>query len=98
VKPHSFHPQAAEEYAAAAAYYAAIQLELGGRFYDEVESLIHDIRCDPARFRLFDAPARRHLGSRFPYAVIYLDQPDRIWIVAVMHCKRRPGYWRQRLG
>jgi hypothetical protein len=30
--------------------------------------------------------------------VIYLDQPERVWIVAVMHFKRKPGYWKQRLG
>ena len=28
---------------------------------------------------------------------IYEDQPDRIWIVAVAHLSRRPGYWAQRL-
>jgi hypothetical protein len=33
----------------------------------------------------------------FPYAFIYLDQPDRVWIVATMHMKREPGYWRQRM-
>jgi len=30
VKPYAFHPQAAEEYAQAAQYYAAIAPELGG--------------------------------------------------------------------
>lgn len=91
MKPHSFHPEAEEEYAEAARYYAAIQPELGGRFYDEIERLINDIRRESGRFRLFEPPARRHLGNTFPYVVIYLDQPDRVWIVAVMHCKRRPG-------
>lgn len=33
----------------------------------------------------------------FPYAVIYLEQADVIWIVAVMHFKRNPIYWKQRL-
>ena len=97
MKPHSFHPQAAEEYAAAAQYYSDIQPQLGGRFYDEIERLITYIREHPDRFRLFDPPARRHRSTVFPYAVIYLEQPDRIWIVAVMHGKRRPGYWHQRL-
>lgn len=97
MKPHAFHPEAAEEYAEAAAFYARISLELGGRFYDEMERLIDDIRRYPERFRLFNPPARRHFSDVFPYAVIYLDQPDRVWIVAVMHFKRRPGYWKQRL-
>ena len=46
---------------------------------------------------MFDPPARRHFGTRFPYAVVYLDLPDRVWIVAVMHFKQRPGYWAERL-
>ena len=40
MKPHIFHPEAAEEYAEAARYYAAIQPELAGRFYDAVEEVI----------------------------------------------------------
>jgi hypothetical protein len=38
------------------------------------------------------------LARGFPYVVVYLDEPERVWIVAVMHAKRRPGYWRERLG
>jgi len=59
----------------AAEYYARIRAELGGRFYDELEGMILDIRRQPDRFRLFDAPARRHFSDVFPYAVIYLDEP-----------------------
>ena len=50
MKPHAFHPAAGEEYAAAAEYYARIGPELGGRFYDESERLIRDIRSHPYRF------------------------------------------------
>lgn len=37
MKPHWFHPEADEEYAHAAQEYAALNAELGGRFYDEIE-------------------------------------------------------------
>ena len=86
MKPHAFHPEAAEEYANAANYYTQIYPELGGRFYDE-----------PKRFRRFDPPAQRHFSNVFPYAVIYVEQPDRIWILAMMHMKHRPGYWKSRV-
>jgi plasmid stabilization system protein ParE len=98
VKPHVFHPEAEEEYTEAAQYYARISPELGGRFFDEVEKLIQDVCHQPDRFRVFDPPARRHFSDVFPYAVIYLDQPEKVWIVAVMHFKRKPGYWKLRLG
>jgi hypothetical protein len=48
VKPHAFHPDAEGEYADAASYYARINPALGGRFYDEIERLIRDIRQQPS--------------------------------------------------
>jgi len=98
VKPHIFHPHAAEEYARAIEYYADIASELGIRFYDEIERLSREIRRQPDRFFRFSPPAQRALARKFPYSVVYLNQTDRIWIVAIMHAKRRPGYWRERLG
>jgi toxin ParE1/3/4 len=97
VKPHAFHPEASQEYTQAAEYYAAIAPELGGRFYDEIERLIDQVRRQPDRFLCVSPPARRALARKFPYSVVYLDEPDRVWIIAVMHAKRRPGYWRKRL-
>lgn len=50
MKPHSFHPEADEEYAKAAAYDANISLELGGRFYDEMERVIAEVCQAPVYF------------------------------------------------
>jgi plasmid stabilization system protein ParE len=97
VKPHRFHPAADAEYAAAATYYANIDSELGVRFYDEMERLIRDVRKQPERFWKFDPPVRRHRSTVFPYSVVFLDKSDHIWIVAMMHGKQHPDYWRKRL-
>ena len=91
------HAEADLEFADAVRYYAEISPELGVRFYREIERIIREVCAFPDRFYKFDPPARRLFSSEFPYAVIYLKQPDRVWIVAVMHMKRRPGYWRKRL-
>lgn len=40
---------------------------------------------------------RLHFTDRFPYGVIYVLEPDHVWIVALMHLHREPGYWRERL-
>ena len=98
MKPHTFHPDAGEEYARAVEYYADIAPELGSRFHDEIERLIREVRRRPERFFRFSPQAQRPLAYKFPYSLVYLDEPDRVWIVAVMHAKRRPGYWRERLG
>ena len=92
------HRDADEEFAGAIRYYSEIAPELGQRFYREMERLLLEICADPERFHRFDPPARRHFSRDFPYAVIFLAKTDFIWIVAVMHMKRRPGYWRERLG
>jgi hypothetical protein len=91
------HPQADEEFAAAFVYYTDIDPDLGFRFYRVIERLILDVCAYPDRYREFDPPARRHFSSEFPYGVVYMVKPDYVWIVAVMHMKRDPGYWRKRL-
>jgi len=97
VKPRTFHPEAEQEYTQAVEYYAAIRAELGNRFFDEIERLLGEVCVDPQRFAQIRPSVRRALARDFPYSVIYIDQPDRVWIVAVMHAKRRPGYWLRRL-
>jgi toxin ParE1/3/4 len=91
------HPEADEEFAEAVRYYAGISPELGVRFYQEMELWLREVCADPKRFRKFDPPARRHFGRHFPYAMVFVEKPECIWIMAVMHMKRRPGYWRERI-
>ena len=97
MKSHRFHPEADEEYAESAAHYANLSLELGGRFYDEVERAIADVCAAPSRFRRINGDVRRRLADGFPYAILYLDEPVSVWIVAVMPLKRDPNYWQHRL-
>jgi hypothetical protein len=42
-----------------------------------------EICQNPERYRLFDPPVRRRFSAIFPYAILYLDQPDRVVILAV---------------
>lgn len=95
---HAIHPEADAEFADAVRYYAEVDLRLGARFYREIERLIRAVCDKPDRFLRFSPPARRALSQEFPYSVVYLEQTDRVWIVAIMPMKRRPGYWRKRLG
>jgi plasmid stabilization system protein ParE len=97
VKAYVFHPEAEDEYIEATEYYKSVSPELADRFSSEVERLIEDIRQQPDLYRIYDNPARRHFSDVFPYAVIYLDRPDHVLILAVMHMKLRPRYWRERL-
>ena len=98
MKPYVFHREADEEFLEALRYYARISPELGGRFYDEMEKLLGDVRKAPLRYRVIRQPVRRHLSEIFPFALFYVDRPDDVWILAVAHFRRRPFYWMHRLG
>jgi len=99
VKGYSFHPEAAAEYEAAVDHYLAeAGAAVAARFVAEVEGLIERSRAWPEWSAGHVAGTRRAVLLKYPYAVVYLDHPERIRIVAVMHCARRPGYWRHRLN
>lgn len=98
MKPYRFHREADAESSEALRYYSGLSAELGGRFYDEIEEALADVRAHPVRFRLVEPPVRRRLLPSFPYALLYIDEADRIWVVAVAPLKRRPDYWKHRLA
>lgn len=92
-----FHREADAEYARAAQHYAEISPKLGQRFYRVIEELLLDIRTAPTRFRTILPPARRHFRKPFPYAVVFIDKPEYVWVIAVSPFKREPGHWHERL-
>lgn len=97
MKPVVFHPEARLELTAAGRTYAQMSPALAQRFYVEMDEVITEVCARPTLRRMFNPPARRHFGAVFPYAVVYIDRPAEVWIVAVMHFKQTPGYWRERL-
>jgi hypothetical protein len=40
---------------------------------------------------------RKCFVRRFSYTIFYLELAEQIWIAAVAHQRRRPGYWRNRM-
>jgi plasmid stabilization system protein ParE len=91
-----FHPEALAEFRAAAEYYEQQQTGLGARFANAVEMAVAHIEDAPESWRIIEDDIRRCLTKVFPYAVLYSIEPDNILIVAVMHCRREPDYWRNR--
>ncbi len=91
-----FHPEALTEYAEAVGYYADRRVELGQGLVDAIEDAIFQIRESPTRWWITDEEVRQYLVKKFPYGIIYSIEPDYILILAVMHCSREPGYWKER--
>ena len=94
--PHSFHPEAEAELEEASLFYESRMAGLGKFFAAEVERTIFLVREFPEAGSPIGPARRRVLVARFPYSVVYRQNPDSIVIVAVAHQRRRPGYWRRR--
>lgn len=94
--------EALDEANDAADWYEARRSGLGLAFVAELNACI-DLIADHSQVfpRLAGTDPhldiRRGLLSRFPYAVVFLELPDRIQVLAVAHTSRRPGYWLNRI-
>ena len=91
-----FHPEALAEYAEAVQYYVEQRAETAQLFVNAVEEAVYRIREFPERYAVIDEDVRRCMTRKFPYGILYVIEPDYILILAVMHCSRKPQYWKNR--
>ena len=97
MKPLILHPKAEAEFDAAIAYYEKQRSGLGLEFHAEIESAFARIQNNPLAFaQINQRGVRRCLIKRFPYSIFFLEFEDYLWVAAVAHQKRRPGYWAKR--
>lgn len=92
-----FHLEAQAEFEADICYYRERQPGLQYRFVSAVEEAIARILEHPNRWRMIESDVRRCLTRTFPYSVIYSVQGDVIFMIAIAHGSREPGYWKHRL-
>ncbi len=93
-----FHPDAARELEHSALYYESQGKGLGQRLLRQFELGLTQILERPDAWPpLVYLPIRRYLLRFFPYAIIYKNDPEILYILAVMHLSRKPGYWMNRL-
>jgi plasmid stabilization system protein ParE len=95
--PFLFHPEAREEIRGAIRWYRPQSLLASSEFRAAVSDAIRLIVGAPQRWPKYVYGTRRIVLQRFPFSVVYLDDPDLIIIVAIAHSKRRPGYWKGRV-
>ena len=91
-------PPARQEMLLAARWYDDREHGVGDRFLDEIRSSLLSIRDFPEASPPLDDTYRRKIVGVYSYGLIYRVDSLEITVVAVMHLKRRPGYWRKRLG
>lgn len=91
-----FHPEASEEVLEAARFYESRQEELGTRFLDALQKALDTIEYDPYIWKADKMGRRKYLVWKFPYIVIYKVLSSRLYVLAVAHTSRKPGYWKSR--
>jgi toxin ParE1/3/4 len=93
---YQFHAEASHEFLDAALFYESRLTGLGAAFVDEVQRSVDFIRERPSIGSPLGSRVRKVVVRRFPFAILYRHETDRILILAVAHQRRRPGYWRGR--
>jgi len=91
-----FHPEAEAEFNAAIDYYEDIEPGLGYDFSLEVYAAIQRAVEFPRAWAVLAGDVRRSLVKRFPFGILYSEEQDGIFIIAVMNLYREPGYWKLR--
>lgn len=92
------HLEARAELREAVEYYNDRESGLGREFLHEVRGVAGCIRTDPEAWPIFDGPTRIARLKRFhSYGIVFSIEGDEIFIHAVMHLSRKPGYWKKRL-
>jgi toxin ParE1/3/4 len=97
MKPVVFATEARDEFDAAASFYERQRVGLGEAFVAELQGAIQRIATTPLAFAVHGPTGtRKCVLRRFPYILYFLELDTCVWIAAVAHQRRRPGYWAQR--
>lgn len=89
---------ASEELTEAVRWYEERRPGWGGKLFDAVTRAIERIQVYPeiGPLRTGRLPSRELRVQGFPYKVVYRIRENDIYVIAVAHTSRRPGYWKDR--
>ncbi len=92
-----FHHEIYDEVQDSFSWYESKSKGLGTDFINELESAYVAIQQMPGSWSKINKKIYRYLLKRFPYGILYSYNNDTIFIIAVMHLSRKPGYWKERV-
>ena len=95
--PVEFGPHARAELLEGIRFYRERGGNLGAEFLAEVRRASAQVSEMPSTGTPDALGVRRTLLRRFPYSVIYRVEAERVYVLALMHQRRNPGYWQDRL-
>ena len=94
---YEFHPEAEQELIEAALRYDFEIPGLGQQFGNEVARALELLLGNPELGSRIDEHLRHFVLRRFPFSIVYAATSALVYIVAVAHGSREPGYWKPRV-
>lgn len=91
-----FAQQAIAELEEAFAFYEARSPGLGHDFRTEAQHALSLVAAHPRAWKAVGDGLRQCKLNRFPYALVYGLDEQRIVVIAVANLRRKPRYWRKR--
>lgn len=70
---------------------------VAARFRAAVLDAESRVSANPAAWSPDQHGTRACRLKKFPYRLIYVEEPTRVLVLALAHDRRRPGYWVRRL-
>jgi toxin ParE1/3/4 len=95
--PIRFLPEARAEYDAAVDWYGQRKTGLGVNFVARVRTVLSQIAADPQLHAAVHRDVRKVRVSRFPYVVLYREEPGEVIVISVFHTARDPSIWQSRV-
>jgi plasmid stabilization system protein ParE len=95
--PLIIRPEAEADLAVSYNWYEIQRPGLGDDFLLRVEASLEIIRSDPNAFAYIHKNIRRKIIRRFPHAIFYVRGENEIVVIAIVHAKRHPQNWKNRM-
>lgn len=89
-------PEAREEIAQALDYFDQRSFDQCAQFSEAIAAALLRIRENPSSSIRDDFGMRAHLMTRYHFRIIFDVQDDVLVVVAFVHDRQRPGFWRSR--
>lgn len=97
MKKIQFESRAGQDVAGIAFHYHSIGSSIAQKFFNELKTALTFIRKFPDAGTEVESGVRKLILKKFPYSIFYRQAEKSIIIIAVLHQRRRPEYWKGRM-
>ncbi len=77
-------------------YYNWKQVGLGDRFFENLLVKIEKVNVNPNAYSIRYENVRFAKIDHFPFTIHFIDQPEVIIVIGVLHTSRNPQLWKER--